>query len=205
MISWIGSMADWLASFASVAVVSAIIGAITSFLVSGRSVYINSITSERSKWIDRLRNNIALYSAANSQLALRLLNSEPEHKMKMVAEKLEEINQIASTIQLQLNPWGEIDRNVLAMVEGFVVRERTPIGLIQAGDDLLIRHSQWLLKAEWEKVKYEASGPIRRIAIRAKAWGRIRRYRTWCKGEGNLQDVLKAFLVEKQRAPEVTS
>ena len=34
--------------------------------------------------------------------------------------------------------------------------------LIDKADKLLISHSQWLLKAEWEKVKFEARGPLYR-------------------------------------------
>jgi len=55
---------------------------------------------------------------------------------------------------------------------------------------LLMTHSRWLLKEEWEKVKAEASGPLSKLWWRWKKSLRLRRYRKYAAAEGNIQRVL---------------
>ena len=187
---------------AMIALIGAVAGALTSYRIAGRSVYINSITAERSKWIGTLRENIASYSGILAQLQLRVVR----HGMKngelqtenAVLEKLEEMNHVVSLIQLQLNPWGTIDRNILILLRKIVVRKGTDPQIIESADRLLIEHSQWLLKAEWEKVKYEAHGPIYRFlhSEDEKRW--IKKYLIWTAAEGCLTELLAQF--EKEHA-----
>jgi hypothetical protein len=39
---------------------------------------------------------------------------------------------------------------------------------LRIADDLLIKHSQWLLKSEWEKVKSETRGFVLKRWVRSK-------------------------------------
>jgi hypothetical protein len=50
----------------------------------------------------------------------------------------------------------------------------------------LIKHFQWLLKAEWEKVKSETKGTILRVWAVINAHRHLCRYRAFCEGEGSL-------------------
>jgi hypothetical protein len=51
---------------------------------------------------------------------------------------------------------------------------------------LLIGHSQWLLKEEWETVKFEAAGWCRRFILIVKRWRRAWAYRVFCRDDGSL-------------------
>lgn len=185
---------------ACIAVIGVLTGAVTSYLVSGRTVYINSITAERSKWIEKLRVNLAAYSGGLAAVAFRsnyLAPTAGVTEMLAARRELEALNHTASVIQLQLNPWGEIDRNILKLIDGIVIRTNTDVDLIDRADKLLIAHSQWLLKAEWEKVKFEARSPLYRATNGRSAKRRLREYQKWGQGEGAIDEMLAAFAIEK--------
>lgn len=188
---------------AFIALVGAAAGALASYLVAGRAVYVNTITVERSKWIGALRQNIANYSTAVAQAGLRLAEynhaTDEEGAARRVFDKLDEINQHASLIQLQLNPWGEIDKNILKLINSVVLRVDGSAGLLVRLDELLIAHSQWLLKAEWEKVKYEAGGPLYRLIHEADERSRLAKYRQWASEEGAIEQLVNDLAVERDR------
>jgi len=181
-----------------VAIIAAIIGAGVSYVIAGRNVYINSITAERSKWIEKLRTNIAAYSAAIAHTKLRSVGAQ-ENQAVLLREKLEQVNDLAALIQLQLNPRGKIDRNILKIVETICVRSTTSVKLIQRADDLLISHAQWLLKAEWEKVKYEARGPIYRLWHRKADNHLIEEYEQWCSQQYPIEVLITDFDGERAK------
>ncbi len=79
-----------------------------------------------------------------------------------------ELMEITNVINLQLNPRGKIDENVLALINAISVPVEGDREVAMRAVGHLIKHSQWLLKAEWEKVKFEAH-----------AWP----YRWWHKGD----------------------
>lgn len=181
---------------ASIAVIGALAGTITSYLVAGRTVYINSITAERSKWIDKLRNNIANYSNCLAQLVFRIdLLDGPKGAdyLGILLKEIEELYSCRSAIQLQLNPWGEIDKNILKLITGLKICSENEGEKIYILDKLLISHAQWLLKSEWEKVKFEARGPIYRWWHKKDAEWRLEDYRLWCSKDGNIEPVLEHF------------
>lgn len=182
-----------------VALLSAIVGASIAYLIAARNVYINSITAERSKWIDTLRKNLAAYSSAIAHTQLRFAGPE-ENRTASIQEKLEEINELASLIQLQLNPRGPIDKNVLRIVESIVIQKSQNLPLIQKADDLLISHSQWLLKAEWEKVKYEARGMVYRALHRGDESRFVERYERWSMAQPSIESLRDEFLIERLKA-----
>lgn len=193
---------------ALIGLIGALGGAFTSYLVSGRSVYINSVTAERSKWIDKLRTNIATYSAllAETTFTLHEINTQPETvqiNAAKVLNVLHRINAIVSILQLQLNPWGEIDKNILRLLSSVVFRTTTDHKLINRADELLITQSQWLLKAEWEKVKFEARSPIYRVLHRNAERRRSADYNIWSIQESGLESLLLSFEAEKAKPPHM--
>lgn len=189
---------------ALIAMVGALAGVVTSYLVAGRAVYINSITAERSKWIEKLRTSIGTYSGLLAELSFTLmgqkvLSETGSGTAPLVVNVLTKINNIASVVQLQLNPWNEIDKNLLRLIDSVVIRDRTDHLLVDKADKLLIAHSQWLLKAEWEKVKYEAHGGLYRWWNNNEDEKRLKKYRAWAAAEGSLDDVIAQFAKEKAR------
>ena len=181
-----------------VAILSALIAAMVSYSIAARNVYISTVTAERSKWIDKLRSNLAAYSAAIAHAQLRIVG-EQENQVVLVREKLEQINDLAALIQLQLNPRGVIDLNILKLVETITIRRTTSVKLIQRADDQLIAHSQWLLKAEWEKVKFEARGPLYRLWHWRQERRSLEEYRTWCKELDAVPLLVKEFDLERAK------
>ncbi len=186
---------------ALIALCGAIGGAVTSYSIAGRAVYVNSITAERSKWIDKLRTNLATYSGLLAELSFKLLLLKKEQHQEAAAGEilalLKHIKDVVSLIQLQLNPWGVIDRNILLLLENIVVRLDSEPTLIDKADKLLIAHSQWLLKAEWEKVKFEARGPVHRLLNRTTADERLCEYRHWAALGGCLDGIVDEFKHKK--------
>jgi hypothetical protein len=177
---------------AVIAFAGVIISAVVSKLTSGRSLYINAVTVERSKWIEKLRNNIATCSGD-----LRTLSYKMERTLAMsrvapinLHEQdplVQKINILISLVSLQLNPSGEIDKNIIKILAEMPALAGSPYGQRRrTADELLIGHSQWLLKAEWEKVKAESRGIILRGCATIRAHYHLRRYRKFCRAEGPL-------------------
>lgn len=191
--------ATLMAAFLSLIAVT--FGVVSTYATSRRSVYINSITVERSKWIEKMRQGIANYSAAMGRRIYRVRRFREEHgphrSLKTSPEAnqaLEDLNAAVSVIQLQLNPEGLIDRNILALLEGIIVTDRAEFSLLQKADKLLISHAQWLLKSEWQEVKYEAGGFIYRRTRWMGRWRRRRAYRKWLRGDGAVGPLLEKFV-----------
>lgn len=54
---------------AFVALLSAIIAAVVTLLAADRTRYVNAVTTQRSAWIEKLRNNLAKYSGRIRDIA----------------------------------------------------------------------------------------------------------------------------------------
>lgn len=139
------------------AVIAAIISGIISFYGSARGVYINSVTAERSKWIEKLRLNIATYTGTLRTLHNRMLADPKYRESDHFRDLISRINDLIPLIKLQLNPRGDIDKNIIYLIEKIPpIAENAEDKRVAQAESLLIGHSQWLLKTEWEKVKKEA-------------------------------------------------
>lgn len=173
-------------------------GALASWWVAGRNVYINSITAERSKWLEKLRTSISTFQGAISTYNFR--HNMPEDIGKAaevdpikVYEQLERATQLASNIQLQLNPEGTIDQNIIALVRSLSIARHGSHQALTAVDDLLTLHSQWLLKAEWQKVKWEAGGLWYRLWNFFDEDNRRVAYKVFVRGPGSVRAPLLAL------------
>ena len=171
-------------------------GAVASWLVAGRGVYVNSITAERSKWLDKLRESISNFQAAVSTYAFRhnlpVIREQVADQAKLF-EEIERTTRLASAIQLQLNPAGEIDGAILTLVRAMSVARHGSFQKLAKIDDLLTLHAQWLLKAEWEKVKWEAGGLLHRARHLFDAARRRSRYRAFSRGDGAVRPHVAAL------------
>jgi hypothetical protein len=193
---------------ALIALFGALISAIIALSISRRASYLSSVTAERSKWIDKLRANISelaglctyLDYKTGSVLASNYFES-PEYD-----EMLRQIEKLSALIRLQLNPEGLIDRNIIEIVEGIVgISINRADFRFYTARWLLIRHSQWLLKEEWETVKSEAAGSVRRLAAAVKRWRRERAYESFCTGDGSLADLYRGPSISQDGLSEAKS
>jgi HAMP domain-containing protein len=163
---------------AVIALVAAVVSAFVSFLISRRSIYINSVTVERSKWIGELRANIASLSGEVRNINQRLIDNRAFDRSDEFSSSAQKIYRLSALIRLQLNPFNEIDANLLSIIDEFTDSFNSPTDFRWASQDyLLIAHAQWLLKAEWEKVKSEAAGLPRKPWLWFKSKLYMRRYR----------------------------
>ena len=138
-----------------VTLVLGIYNLIQNYQTSRRTTFINTVTSERVKWIEKLRQSISTFCGlAHYWRFSTVRGSEDERK------KIEEIDKLRHLIVLQLNPHGTVDRAIEKLV-GEVVSMSS--GHPSVSDDEYREHlsqltalTQELLKAEWEKVKEES-------------------------------------------------
>lgn len=169
---------------AMIALAGVLVSALISLVVSGRSNYINAVTAERSKWIDKLRINLAeiLCAASNSQISFA--RSQSFSQSNEWHETIRKIELLLATLKLQLNPKGEIDANIIVLLDAIP-------GAIEGGyfrnvEPLLVGHSQALLKDEWEKVKRESRGLIFAPVYWISQKFRQHSYRVYARGSGSV-------------------
>jgi hypothetical protein len=124
-------------------------GLYISYQNSKKTIFINSVTASRAKWIDTLRNNIAEYCG----LAFQIFQSTTEEKLR----KLDKIQQLRFLIKLQLNRSDPFDSLVIEKLDSiaFHVYDSSRAEL-ENEINVLISQTQDILKLEWEGVKAEA-------------------------------------------------
>jgi len=169
-------------------IIAATVAGLMSLLVSRRTIYINSVTVQRSTWIEKLRLNLAELAALCAFHHYKICTDNSYSKSKEHEEALRKFENLTAVIRLQLNPMGRIDGNIIEIA--ITLEELAERGAddfsIHSAQWLLIRHSQWLLKEEWETVKMEASGWMQRPWLFYKRHKRRRAYKSFCQLDGKL-------------------
>lgn len=153
--AWFAAAASVLAALVTLATATVTAG--TTARVARRSVYINSVTTERAKWIDALRRSIADYSGAAERVIARRSDPEYEKSAEWAAD-VQSLRTNLSNLKMRLNPRETAVKNLIiaaAKVDQAARLHRwTDVDL--AGE-IMVRHSQWILKFEWNRVKLEAA------------------------------------------------
>ncbi len=139
---------------AIIALFGVLISLIVSLYVSQKAVFINSVTVERSKWIDKLRENLAEFLRTCSSILLETDKQSPEFK-----EKQSKADGLIALIKLQLNPNDEIDGNIIEFL-GKLPEAAEKGENYRKLENKFIGHCQFLIKEEWEKVKSEAKNNL---------------------------------------------
>ena len=130
---------------------------IYSYISSRRAAFVNVVTSERIKWIQKVRENIALLCALSDQW----VRHPNQGNMGELNERLERLK---NEIRLQLNPRDPEDQDIERLIKRLPTwtNALTPedYDSLQA---LIVKATQDMLKREWDKVKDEAKkGDLRR-------------------------------------------
>jgi len=129
---------------------------IYSFISHKRTLFINSVTSERVKWIGQLRENISSFCGLTYHWKLTNIQNEEE-----VNKILQEIDKLRMLIKLQLNPNGKYDNAIIDLIDKIPDLTGYPIDKLKQAIDELLKITQSLLKEEWDRVKEESKGKIR--------------------------------------------
>jgi hypothetical protein len=114
--------------------------------------FINTVTAQRVKWIEQLRQDISAYAGLTHTWWFSGLEGKPEE-----LEVLKEIDRLRRVIRLRLNPAGEYDKRIEKLIEEIpsFTHVSQPDKPRKALEELVVT-TQGLLKEEWEKVKLEA-------------------------------------------------
>lgn len=160
---------------ALIALAGVMLSAIVSFFMSQRTIYINTVTAERTKWVGKLRENIAEISSLTRAFRDEFGIKAARVNITKQTEAKRKINELISTIKLQLNPSSKVDENIILLIEKMPSLADDRSAKLEKFDNLLVAHAQWLLKEEWERIKAEASwfgGGLRSWRV----WRANRRY-----------------------------
>jgi hypothetical protein len=186
------------AALATIPLAGAVGGFVSQTLIAGRNVYISSITAERSKWLDKLRTNLSTYYSASSSMKFRIEviktfteKNKADLDVKDMFDSLEKLEELASLLRLQLNPQGLIDGNVIELIEAVELYQNVDHHSVSDLRNMIISHSQWLLKAEWEKVKWEAGGYRYHRKHKGDADLYLSQYALWAANEGNFDALME--------------
>jgi len=84
---------------------------INNYRNSRRTSFINTVTSERVKWIEKLRQNISDFCGLTYTWSLSKLKDAPEE-----LDYVTKIDKLRYLIRLQLNPQGIHDRTIEKLI-----------------------------------------------------------------------------------------
>ncbi len=125
---------------------------INNFRTSKRTAFINTVTAERVKWIDKLRENISKFCGLAYSWSVSNLGGTERGN-----QHVEEIDKLRHVIRLQLNPNGELDKKTEELIAQIPdLTHNTQVDQLKYAINGLIETTQELLKSEWEKVKEES-------------------------------------------------
>jgi hypothetical protein len=173
---------------AGIALFGVIVSAFVSALVARRATYITTVTSERSKWIWSLRGNLSECIVLSALIYYKIITNRKYLLTQDHDDAVKRIEHLIVLIVIQLNPDGEVDKNIIYFLNNLIGSTTGPD--YRRKEAMLLRHIQWLLKDEWEKVKFESAGPIQRYAFALpKRWARQASYKRFCSVEGRPLEV----------------
>jgi hypothetical protein len=125
---------------------------INNYRASRRTAFINTVTAERVKWIEKLRENISEFCGLTYTWSFSKMGGTPRGN-----EFVEKIDKLRHVIRLQLNPDGELDKKIEELIARVPdLTHETQKDQLNTALDSLVTTTKELLKAEWEKVKAES-------------------------------------------------
>jgi len=147
---------------------------VLNYRTTRKTSFINTVTSQRVKWIEQLRQDISSFSGLTRTWCFSELEGKPQEY-----EVLKEIDRLRHVIRLRLSPKEEYDRRIEQLIGEIPnlthISQRD--GLTQSLEELTVT-SQKLLKQEWDKVKLEAEHGNLKKEKKSNAH-RQRRYACW--------------------------
>ena len=116
---------------------------------SRKTIFINTVTSLRSKWMETTRNSISEYCALTTQLFFNTVSDK--------LSKIEKLQQLRFLIKLQLNRNDPFDSKVIDLLEKIASHfYDDTINATKQEIEELINLTQDMLKIEWEGIKAES-------------------------------------------------
>ena len=120
-----------------------------------RTTFVNTVTSQRIKWIEQLRQDISAFGGLVYHWAHTELQDPTEER-----QHIKEIDRLNHVIRLRLNPAGVHDKNIERILAEITKNTSDQARIRDLLEELTLT-AQTLLKEEWEKVKTESKkGPL---------------------------------------------
>jgi len=180
---------------AVIALFGVVVSGFVAFTVSKLSTYVTAVTGERSKWIDKLRGNIAELLGVCGAIHMEFSDKASENSLA----KRQDADRLIALITLQLNPNDKsgIDQNLMRLLPELVAASEKNGASYRLFERYFVRHAQFLLKEEWEKVKSEAKGTMLAFLTGSacKRRKRAKEYAKFCAAEksaGHLPSAVEA-------------
>lgn len=125
---------------------------VNNYSSTRKSNFINTVTNQRIKWIEKLRQEMAAFLGLTHTWCMSDIEGKPEE-----TEILKELDKLRHLIQLRLNPDATLDRKISSLIKKIPElthesRKKERITSMEKLTEL----AQKLLKEEWEKVKRES-------------------------------------------------
>ena len=160
---------------ACIAALAAMLSTVLTVVSSGKSTYIETVTVQRIRWIDALRDDLTAFITRLIDQRGLIIGGKPTDRQRRAY--LQAYERMVS-ILLKLNTKSEVDRRVLRELLHCIAAPRAA-----DSDELdhavarLNEAANDLLKEEWEKVKWESSsapGKVRLYFAHARRWREYR-------------------------------
>ena len=131
--------------------------AVANHRINKRTTFVNTVTSQRIKWIEQLRQDISAFAGLTYHWSHTDMQGKPGE-----AELIKEVDRLRHVIRLRLNTAGAHDKNIEALIAEIPrYTDASHQNELTNALERLTVATQALLKEEWEKVKKESqSGPL---------------------------------------------
>ncbi len=138
---------------------------LSNYRASRRTSFINTVTAQRIKWIEQLRQDISAFSGLTHTWCFSELEGKPEE-----AAILKEIDRLRHLIRLRLNPSGTHDQEIEELIQRIPqFTHVTKRGELKQTIEQITVATQKLLKEEWDKVKEESKyGDLKENKLRTR-------------------------------------
>lgn len=130
-------------------------GLVIGIINSRKTIYINSVTTLRTKWLNEMKDYISEFCGLTYNYGISNL---PRNSHSELVEKIDKLRYL---IKLNLNPKDEFDKLIIEKIDLIpTLTNRKNFGELTKELDELTFLSQKMVKLEWEGIKAEAKSGI---------------------------------------------
>ncbi len=145
-----------------ISVATALVGVFYSIYNSRKTIYINSVTTSRLKYMDNLRQYIAEFCGLSLHVVLTKLDEKEKNEL------IQKIDKFRFLIKLHLNRKNAFDKRIIEKINSIPnLTDPHKIDKLEEELNQLVNLTQDILDLEWNGIKNEAkSGPNKKQTIK---------------------------------------
>jgi len=116
-----------------------------------KTIYINTVTAERIKWIEGLRNNISEFCGLTLHWIKTRIDKSKEQEI------LERIDILRTKIKLQINPHEQSHKEIINLIDLIPnLTDQNKADELENKVSELTNKTQKILKEVWDKIRQES-------------------------------------------------